>query len=53
LAAAKNTPIAARESLPARPEIWLAVADAPHRLGLVFIALFISAISFQRFAPAT
>ena len=32
---------------------WLAVADAPHRLGLVFIALFISAISFQRFAPAT
>jgi signal transduction histidine kinase len=28
LAAANNTPIAARESLPARPEIWLAVADA-------------------------
>ena len=32
---------------------WLAVADAPHRMGLAFMALFAGALVFQRFAPAT
>jgi len=32
---------------------WLAVADAPRNLGLVFLALFGLAILFQRFVPAT
>jgi hypothetical protein len=32
---------------------WLAVADAPRELGLVFLALFGLAILFQRFVPAT
>jgi 4-hydroxybenzoate polyprenyltransferase len=32
---------------------WLAVADAPRSLGLVFLALFGLAILFQRFVPAT
>jgi 4-hydroxybenzoate polyprenyltransferase len=32
---------------------WLAVADGPRELGFVFIALFLSALLFQRFVPAT
>ena len=32
---------------------WLAVADAPHFFGLIFLALFGLAIFFQRFVPAT
>lgn len=32
---------------------WLAVADAPHLLGAYFIALFVLALLFQRFVPAT
>jgi hypothetical protein len=32
---------------------WLAVADAPRNLGLVFLALFGLAVLFQRFVPAT
>jgi hypothetical protein len=32
---------------------WLAVADAPRDLGLVFLVLFSLAIFFQRFVPAT
>jgi 4-hydroxybenzoate polyprenyltransferase len=32
---------------------WLAIADAPRSLGLVFLALFGLAIFFQRFVPAT
>jgi len=32
---------------------WVAVADAPRELGFVFIALFLSALLFQRFVPAT
>jgi len=32
---------------------WLAVADAPRHLGFVFIALFLRALLFQRFVPAT
>ena len=32
---------------------WLAVADAPRHLGFVFIALFLMALLFQRFVPAT
>lgn len=32
---------------------WVAVADAPRDLGFVFIALFLSALLFQRFVPAT
>jgi 4-hydroxybenzoate polyprenyltransferase len=31
----------------------LAVADAPHAISLVFLLLFILAVLFQRFAPAT
>ena len=32
---------------------WLAVADAPRNLGVVFLALFGLAMLFQRFVPAT
>jgi hypothetical protein len=32
---------------------WLAVADAPKYLGLIFLVLFGLAIFFQRFVPAT
>jgi UbiA prenyltransferase family protein len=32
---------------------WVAVADAPRELGFVFIALFLCALLFQRFVPAT
>jgi 4-hydroxybenzoate polyprenyltransferase len=32
---------------------WVAVAGAPRELGFVFIALFLSALVFQRFIPAT
>lgn len=32
---------------------WLAVADAPPELGMVFILLFVSALLFQRLVPAT
>ena len=32
---------------------WLAIADAPHKLGFAFLALFAAALLFQRFAPAT
>jgi len=32
---------------------WLAVADAPRNLGLVFLGLFGLALLFQRFVPAT
>jgi len=32
---------------------WVAVADGPRELGFVFIALFLSALLFQRFVPAT
>jgi hypothetical protein len=32
---------------------WLAVADAPRGLGLVFLGLFGLALLFQRFIPAT
>jgi hypothetical protein len=32
---------------------WLAVADAPRDLGMVFLVLFGLAILFQRFIPAT
>ena len=32
---------------------WLAVADAPRSVGLVFLALFGLANLFQRFVPAT
>ena len=32
---------------------WLAMADAPRNLGIVFLALFGLALLFQRFIPAT
>ncbi len=32
---------------------WLAVADTPRPLGFVFIALFLTALLFQRVVPAT
>jgi hypothetical protein len=32
---------------------WLAVADAPRNLGLIFLGLFGLAVLFQRFIPAT
>lgn len=32
---------------------WLAVADQPKAIGAVFIALFLLALGFQRFVPAT
>ena len=32
---------------------WLAIADAPHKMGSAFIALFAGALVFQRVAPAT
>jgi 4-hydroxybenzoate polyprenyltransferase len=32
---------------------WLAAADAPHELGIVFVVLFVLALVFQRFVPAT
>jgi 4-hydroxybenzoate polyprenyltransferase len=32
---------------------WLAVADAPRNLGIVFLVLFGLALLFQRFVPAT
>lgn len=32
---------------------WLAIADAPRQFGFVFIGLFLTAVCFQRFIPAT
>jgi len=32
---------------------WLAMADAPRDIGVVFIAFFVLALLFQRFIPAT
>jgi hypothetical protein len=32
---------------------WLAVADQPRERGAAFIALFLLALLFQRFVPAT
>jgi hypothetical protein len=32
---------------------WLAVADAPPELGMVFLLLFVGALLFQRLVPAT
>jgi 4-hydroxybenzoate polyprenyltransferase len=32
---------------------WLAVADAPREMGVVFLALFALALVFQKFVPAT
>jgi 4-hydroxybenzoate polyprenyltransferase len=32
---------------------WLAVANAPRDFGVVFVALFLAALLFQRFVPAT
>lgn len=32
---------------------WLAVADAPREMGAAFVILFLLAVGFQRFVPAT
>jgi hypothetical protein len=32
---------------------WLAVANVPRNYGAVFVALFLAALLFQRFVPAT
>jgi 4-hydroxybenzoate polyprenyltransferase len=32
---------------------WLAVANAPRDFGIAFVALFLAALLFQRFVPAT